>query len=484
MPPNNNPIVKEVMKRSLLTGVLIGALCLGPSPAGAASSLQATALSLPSGTSGVFEGYFPGLSCTSAVNCVAVGTVNQTASGQQGVIVTERAGTWLQGQAIVSPSGTQNTQALNVSCATALSCTVAGTYVTAGQNQSAFVDSENNGVWGTAQTIALPANAALSNENATPHDTSCAGVGTCAVVGTYTTPTGAIEGFTDTEVGGRWGSAVALTLPADHALNPQVTFSQVSCWTAGSCSAVGSYVTTNGVISAFVVPSAKGHWGAAAPLVLPYNASAYSGATLSEITCYPPATCTAIGTFNTVTGQNVPMVATMTNGVWGRATVVALPHNASASAATFLWGYAGISCSALGTCAFGGNYVTAAGQHEGFLATEQNGKWRSATELTLPAGAVDAGPNGGVIAVSCVKGNTCTAGAAYRNAGKNYEALLVTETSGAWNTPQPVTPPTGATTVGVDGGIYGLSCFVGAPCVVTGSYLAPTGHYQAFALQK
>jgi hypothetical protein len=100
--------------------------------------------------------------------------------------------------------------------------------------------------------------------------------------------------------------------------------------------------------------------------------------------------------------------------------------------------------------------------------------------LTLPSGAVQAGKNGGVVALSCVSAGNCAAGAAYEDSSGNYQALVVSETNHAWTTSTKITLPAGATTVGQAGGIYALDCQRTGVCDAVGSYETTSGNYLGF----
>lgn len=468
--------------KMVIAGV-IGALSATTAAAGVAT-LSPLTLQLPAANSGMFQGYLPALACAGAGECVAGGTYNHLTSGQQGVLFEEQQGVWLSGTTVLAPTSAQNIQVLNVSCPAAGSCRADGTYNLPGNNQVGFVISQSRGTWGVAHTIALPRGALGHSQLAQPHAISCPTVGSCAVVGTYVAVGGKGMGFVENEVNGRWLPAANVALPVTANLNPALTLNQVSCWRPGACVAVGSYVDNNQVTRALTVSSSGSVWRPAQSIVMPPSSSGYAGASLSEVTCLAQANCTAIGTFNNTNGAIVPMAVSMVRSTWASAVAITLPANASKTAKTFLWGYQGISCSTRFDCAFGGNYVTTNGQHQGFLVNETGGVWQTSVALPLPPGALYAGPNGGVIALSCTAPGTCTAAAAYVNSANAYEAMLLTEAHAHWGSPQPLSLPRPATSVGVDGGIYGLVCFSATSCQVTGTYLASGTTYQAFALQS
>jgi hypothetical protein len=302
-------------------------------------------------------------------------------------------------------------------------------------------------------------------------------------VGTYTTSatTFTTEGFVATELKGVWHRALELALPVDANSNPLVSLAQVSCWTPVSCVAVGSYVDTNSVTRAVAIPEVAGSWKRALALGLPGNASAYAGAEFNEVDCTRTGSCLAAGTFNTFSGAVQPLVALSTSGVWDRALQVNLPDRAT-NPETLLYGFKGVACASTGNCAFGGQYLDKSGHYQGFLDNVVNGVIQRAHVLALPAGAVQAGHNGGVVSVSCPAVGTCVAGAAYVNAAKKYVAMLVSEVHDVWSPGVSITLPGASRTVGVAGGIYSVQCFTAAACQVSGSYESSASHYDPFSL--
>jgi len=484
--------VARTLAVALLTSVLAA-----PSVAAATSTTPlpvATALSLPTPNAGIYEGYLPAMACWSPGNCVAGGTFNDGKNNQQGVVLNESNGVWQTGIQISPPNGpvarSQGVSIYDAACGGPSSCSVTGTYLDSFGSQHTMVINEVNSAWQHAQELRLPTDAPSSGLQSQPHSISCVSVGNCVVVGTYNTTTNFVTmGFAANEVNGVWKNATAVVLPTNQNANPQVTFNQVSCWAVGGCEAVGSYVDTFGVTHAFVLTSTRGVWHSAQLVPLPSNTSAYSGASFNEVTCYATATCTIIGTYTSSTGAQLPMAATMIKGVWARAVSIALPSDAAANPATFLWGYKGIACGSAGNCTFGGDYRTKATSaqqpslQQGFVVNQIRGVWQSATTLPLPARAAQAGTNGGVIAVSCVAVGSCTAAAAYLNNVGAYNTMVISETGFTWGPPQPISLPNGASTVGTGGGIYGLRCFATGGCQVVGSYLATSTTYQGFAVR-
>ena len=81
-----------------------------------------------------------------------------------------------------------------MSCASAGNCSAGGHYTDGSGHQQAFVVGETNGTWGTAKEV--PGTAALNQGgNAVVDQVSCASAGHCSAAGTYRTSSGFDEAF-------------------------------------------------------------------------------------------------------------------------------------------------------------------------------------------------------------------------------------------------------------------------------------------------
>jgi hypothetical protein len=444
--------------------------------------------SLPSGATGLPNGFLPALSCASAGNCSAGGAYSDRAGNVQGLVLSEVKGVWKAPTRLLPPARANADPSLTInslSCASAGNCAAVGSFEDTHTNGQSFVASEVGGVWKRVQEVTLPSGASTSVQNSEVHSVVCWSPGNCSAVGSYlddTLPTGRAEGLEVNEVRGVWGRAQETKVPADANVNPYVAINQVACTHAGNCVAVGSYIRDDNATGGLMIAEDSGAWKGATAVVLPGNASAYPSAALSEVTCVSTNNCTAIGTYTNVTGQAEGMSVSETRATWARALAMTMPSGAAANPHTFFYGYGGLACPSIGNCSAGGQYLVGTSTYEGFLINEVNGTWQAATEMALPVGAQMAGKNGGVVAVSCRSVGNCSAGAAYLDGSSEYQALVVNEVAGQWQTGQKITLPTGNNTVGVDGGVYGLVCHATGPCTATGSYLKDLINYQGFTV--
>jgi hypothetical protein len=441
---------------------------------------------LPTQASGLYNGNLSVLSCPAQGDCVAGGIYQNASGNSYGLLLNEVNGVWRDPTTVTPPSNAVVADGVSlyaVSCGAVGNCSGVGTYADSAQNQRSFVVDEVGGVWQKALEVTLPANASTNSQVSDLHSIACSSVGNCSAVGAYSVSAGTNllqEAFVVNEIAGHWQSAKEITLPAGANFNPFAELSQVSCASVGNCSAAGSYIDASNVDRALVATEVKGTWRAGTALLLPTNASQYAGATLSEVSCASAGDCAVAGTYNATGGTEQLLVDSETNGSWARATEIQAPANAAASPHVLLYGFNGVDCPSVGNCAAGGQYQDKSGNYQGFFVNEVNGHWLTASELSLPAGAVQAGKNGGVVSISCIAPGNCSAGAAYLNASGSYEALTVNEVNNTWAAGLKITLPSGATTVGEAGGVYAVSCQRTGSCEAVGSYETASGNYLGF----
>lgn len=478
-------------RRTALLVVPLSLLCLSLPAAAINAAPQwhaAKVASLPTGATGLPNGFLPALSCSSAGNCSAGGAYSDSAGNVEGLVLNEVKGVWRAPVRLLPPLGADKDPSLTInsmSCASGGNCAAVGSFEDTHSNGQSLVADEVRGVWQRTQKVTLPSGATATVQNSQIHSVDCWSPGNCSAIGSYfdgTQPTGYEQGLEVNEVRGVWGRARETRLPASANIDPYAVISQVACTHAGNCVAVGSYISQDNATEGLLITEVDGVWKRAAAAVLPGNASAYPSAALSEVTCVSTNNCTALGTYTNVGGDVEGLTVSERHATWARAVAMAMPSGAAPNPRTFFYGYGGLTCPSIGNCSAGGQYLVGTSTYEGFFINEVNGAWQSATELALPAGSQMAGKNGGVVAVSCRSAGNCSAGAAYVDSASAYQALVVNEVAGQWRTGQKITLPTGNNTVGVDGGVYGLICHATGPCTATGSYLKTLTNYAGFTV--
>lgn len=481
----------KVLRFSVLVSALLTVgFCLPAAASSTAPTWQvAKSVGLPSDGVSLPQGFLPTLSCPSAGNCLAGGSYTSQSGTTEGLLVSEVSGTWKAGVTLSPPSNAGQNPAVSVetvSCASAGNCVAAGNYGLSDGSYQPFYDVETSGTWSQAKQVTLPSNALGTGQNSEVMSISCPSVGNCSAIGTYldaTTNLGQVLGFTLKETSGTWSNATQIVLPSSANTNPYLQVHQIACASAGNCTAVGSYVNSNGNTVALLLNETSGSWATALTPALPANASAYAGAVLGEVTCTSVGNCTAFGTYTNNAGAIEPLAVSEVSGKWSRGVGITMPAGAATNPHTFFYyGSAQMSCPSVGNCAAGGQYRDSSGKYQGFLVNEVNGKWQAATELKLPSGSQSAGANGGVTSVSCSSAGDCNAATAYYDASGAYQTGVSSEINNVWQTDVQISLPGQAGTIGIDGGIYGIQCVSTGACTASGSFEVGSSTYQGFTV--
>jgi D-alanine-D-alanine ligase-like ATP-grasp enzyme len=196
------------------------------------------------------------VSCASAGNCLAGGNYTDKAGRQLPFLASEVNGTWGAAREVPGIAALDlgpYAQVTTVSCGAAGNCSAGGTYDRSG-HAHVFVVNEAGGTWGTAKQVPGVAKLAAGGP-AFLNSISCSSAGNCSAGGQYSEgPSEVIlQAFVVSEVNGTWGTAEEV--PGTAALN-QGGFAEVnsvSCAPGGNCSAGGTYLDSSGSAQAFVV---------------------------------------------------------------------------------------------------------------------------------------------------------------------------------------------------------------------------------------
>lgn len=348
----------------------------------------------------------------------------------------------------------------------------------------AFVVTETNGTWGNAQEV--PGSDALNaGQSARIVSMSCTSAGNCSAGGFYSPSVNnslgvySKQAFVVTESNGTWGSAQAV--PGIATLNAGVsaTVSSISCTSPGNCSAGGQYASAvnDGIPTeqAFVATQTGGTWGNAVELpgtaALNAGVGAYAG--VNSLSCASAGNCSAGGLY--INGSNVtePFVDTEVSGTWGSAQevpgITALNTNGLAQVDS-------VSCTSAGNCDAGGYYQDANFINQAFVVTEVSDTWGSAQEV--PGSATLNKGNGGAadVTISCVPNGTCGAGGHYQGSGNVFHAFLEIKSGGTWAS---ATAVSGAPTSSAGAQTESVSCLTGY-CGAGGYFSLTARHTEAF----
>ena len=359
------------------------------------------------------------------------------------------------------------------SCPRAGWCLVAGSYRVGSTRELLF--ALQTGTQISSVEGVLPSNAA-THPNPIVTKVSCAAVGTCVVVGSYISATGADQAFIDTLKQGSWTS-IAAPAPANSSTVSGTVFLDLRglhCWAQGSCIAVGAYTDTTERVQGLIETETGGTW---TPLEAPVPANGYAGyvannpnGALGSLSCPSTTSCVAAGDYvlNGTTSQgpeNGVFVDTLSGGSWS-ATQVPLPSNATTTNGLEITFGEYVSCASVGQCAVTANYFSTKGSTS-MLATLASGTWQS-----IPAPRLSNGTSLQTLSrlwsTSCAATGSCAAVGIYRTnlSGHPDESVIETRTGGTWSAHAP-TIPSGAGATGVV--LRTVTCPSSGACVAVGT---------------
>jgi hypothetical protein len=355
---------------------------------------------------------------------------------RQAFVVNETSGTWGTAQEVPGTAalnqGHPGAAVTSVSCTAPGDCLAGGRYTDSSGNTQAFVVTQTNGTWGKAEEI--PGTAALNAGGyALLNSLSCTSAGNCSAGGRYASSSNdgvpVAQAYVVSETNGTWGTAEEV--PGTAALNGggYAEVDSVSCASAGNCSAGGAYTNSTPATEAFVVNETNGTWGTAQEVPGSQALNTNGLAQVNSLSCTAPGVCGAGGFYLDAAFNQQAFVVNETNGAWGTAAEV--PGIAALNQGSPGSTVASVSCAGPRLCSAGGFYSDASNNHQAFVVNERNGTWRTAEEVPGTA-SLNAGGLAGIGAVSCPTTGLklCSAAGSYADASLHTQAFTVNESSG------------------------------------------------------
>ena len=335
-----------------------------PSPVPANGNFQAFVVNEIHGTWGAAQ-LIPGLtaldtehgpdlvqsvSCASAGNCSAGGDYTPTTvsdSGGNAFVVSETDGHWGTAQELpgVATLGLGDyTNIISVSCTAPGDCAAGGDYAGFEFRAQPFVATQTDGIWGSAEALAGMSGISPNDGADQMLALSCASAGECSAVGDGDRP------FVVSETNGIWGSAEQV--PGLAALDPasESSLTSVSCGSLGNCAAGGSYPDAASHLPlAFVVNEVDGTWGTVHPIPRLPGLNKDASGVITVLSCVSAGTCSAVGTYSTPTANGGAVYAVdESNGTWGAVHTIAVGALGSDVDFTSISCVSGGACSAAG----------------------------------------------------------------------------------------------------------------------------------------
>jgi hypothetical protein len=237
---------------------------------------------------GAQAGLLASVSCPAAASCVAVGNY-LSGSGRRTVLAeTWNGAAWAIRPAAVPP-GASRSYLNGVSCLSPASCTAVGNYQSGKHSHVTLAERWNGSAW-SIQPVPLPAGAARAFLNSV----SCTSASACIAVGSSLD-----SASNNSPLAERWdGTSWSIQQTPAPAGGQAVILNGVSCPSATSCTAVGSYQASG-------VPFTLAEtWDGTSWSVQPTaNPASADDRALSGVSCRSAGVCTAVGYFSKRVGN-------------------------------------------------------------------------------------------------------------------------------------------------------------------------------------
>ena len=377
------------------------------------------------------------VSCPSDGSCVAVGTYDNTSSRADSFIDTLSGGQWTSMEAPVPsdalPETSADTFLKSLDCTGVGSCTAFGAYKNASgaTHPVGFFDTLSNGSW-TAQTAPQPADAA-ANQSVIGERVSCPAAGPCAATANYQNSGGRTQAEVLTQAADGTWTAENAPVPADAAAGSNL-FSEafsVSCAT-GVCLAGGEYTNTGGQDAALLDRLSGSQWSVL-PAAAPGNAGTGSNqfAAIVAMSCTFDG-CVGAGQYRDSSTGIRPLVETIDGTGSVSAAEGPQPADAATGSSTFGF-FNSISCLSLNQCAAAGAYHnTVSGNDIALIDSMSGGSWTNSAVPVPPNAATGANALSEISAVSCPVGGSCEAAGDYSDPNQFGVLESFTPAEGYW----------------------------------------------------
>jgi hypothetical protein len=413
------------------------------------------------------------VSCDPTVGCAATGTYQDASGDTQSMLVTYGSNGWAATEAPV-PTGftSPQVQIVSVSCASS-GCAAAGTFDANGYTQGLLLGGSPASPASWSASEAPLGSGQAPNDAASVQAVGCDPASSCVALGRYVDSSGNDDLLILTDSGGAWTASQG---PLPSGASGLDWISQVVCPAPGDCVAVGDYDEQGGGQDGLLLTETNGTWSASqAPLP-----SAGSDAYLSSVSCPSATSCVAVGSYwaSSDWSQYGMILAGSFGSSWSWSAAVAPEPGNAAGDDEYL---ETVSCTSTSSCLAAGQYDASTDNYEGALLTGSTGTsgW-SAVEAALPSGASTSDlQNVGFDSIACASATSCTALGGYLDSSGQDQAMFVQESSGAWQAAAKVVLPAGAATTGQTVSMWSAACASSASCTAVGSYYDSSGHRQA-----
>ena len=224
-----------------------------------------------------------GVSCASSSDCIAVGSYTNRAGAQVALAESFNGARWKIQRTPTRPAGATSTALSGVSCTSRTACTTDGSFTSSTKVQLTLGQRWN----GTRWVIQRTRNPVFRTGSSALNGVSCPSATTCTAVGSYTNSAGSQAALAERWDGTSW---TFQTTPSPSGASSSA-LNGVSCASPTACIAVGSYTTSPGDVQAL----AEAWDGTSWTIQSTATPTGATGASLSGISCTSPSACFAVG---------------------------------------------------------------------------------------------------------------------------------------------------------------------------------------------
>jgi hypothetical protein len=419
------------------------------------------------------------ISCPETGMCIAVGEANRWVNDdlrENALIETLSGGRWTVIEAPLPPEASSSvflTKLDSVSCASTTSCVAVGSYTDQNGDYEALIETLSGAEW-TASEAPLPGNAYQPQENVEESEAglgavSCRAPGECFAVGSYASGENSTSAFIVSLSSSTW-SLESVPIPGEP--TEFSSLNDITCASATSCVAVGSFSDYRGLISEW-----NGSVWSSGQAPEPAG-SDFPFTVLDHVACGSSTHCVAsAGQYGE--SPNAASIWTMVNGQW-EASTVPLPSGVTSNEGIEL-GAPG--CEPNGACVGSGAY----GGSEGKAVLAQDngdGQWSSAiaTIENTELGRISCEHEGGCIfqsgaglwATSCPTETACIGVGETDNDGNETIPTVAIFSGQEWAPATVVGAPGFSERNDPAGELVAVSCTTASWCVSVGRFVDET----------
>jgi hypothetical protein len=401
---------------------------------------------VPSPNNGAAPNYLSGVSCATASFCIAVGTGNGSS-----LIESWNGSTW--SIASTASGGTSDSSLLGASCSSASFCSAVGRSVSSvGGNVvlSTLAESWNGSTWSVVPT---PDRKLFADGLA---GVSCVSASFCTAVGSHISPSLPGEGISKT-LAESWNGSTWSLVPSPDKYSNNNVLDAVSCSSASSCTAVGTWVSDNDAHTQTLIETWNGSTWSVVPS--PDNAGTADINALAGVSCVSASFCMAVGSY-TDNGTQHTLIESWNGSTWS------IVPNAGEGIDNSL---AAVSCVSVSSCTAVGVYSSSSDVAQTLIETWNGSSW-----------SVVSSPNNGtgsneLAGVSCASTSSCTAVGSYANSDGIGQTLAESWDGSSWSIVSSPDNGTGANS------LDSVSCSSASSCAAVGSYQSAAGVSQTLA---